>query len=498
MLLSWTAVKQSLENVGFQAVDVFTTGKRDSFQKTLLLLLTCSFSSLLLSTLLYFYLLFHLDYQTEVAGGITGCFGTILTVALFLSKRVRCLGTLFVISVFMKKSRNLLLTAGTSLMVLKNIDNTLQNLTGLLRSVICNLKAKKSAITAPFSKYVKMLKWIGSILKGVTDLGVMNVDSQLKVSPRLESETFREKLSEAEQRLNETVKYAQSVVSTVSLVTDRMFPAVSFLVLMTFIALHIKKYCSDMKYENRSISSRFVRFDEKQKGEGKPHILPLTPEEEKLYTTIPSTRTTTREGRAVLKFGVLVAAHFLVWVIFITVDALLYYFVDIVTTKLSELEPFHVPLLMSVKVSSVVCESILKIHFCHITTDHSSSTVYLQRIATVVGLSFTEENQQEDFSYSVTLFENQCLPKPKLLLYNSVFPLAVILLTLVTMALMAAKMSQLRLMVCEQFFSTAAEDRVEYLHAKILRKRLKMRKERTTCSLTSIILKVCIIIYHKK
>lgn len=353
MLLSWTAVKQSLENVGSQAVDVFTTGKRDSFQKTLLLLLTCSFSSLLLSTLLYFYLLFHLDYGTEIAGGITGCFGTLLTATLFLSKKVRCLGTLFVISVFMKKSRNLLLTAGTSLMVLKNIDNTLQNLTGLLRSMICNLKEKKSAITAPFSNYVKMLKWIGSILKGVTDLGVVNVDSQLKVSARLESEKFREKLSEAEQRLNETVKYAQAIVSTVSSVTDRMFPAISFLVLMTFIALHIRKYRSDMKYENRFISSRFVRFDEKQKGEGKPHILPLTPEEEKLYTTIPSARPTTREGRAVLKFGASVAAHFLVWVIFITVDALLYCFVDIVTTKLSGLEPFHVPLLMSVKVSTV-------------------------------------------------------------------------------------------------------------------------------------------------
>uniref|UniRef100_A0A3B4U0B0 Dendrocyte expressed seven transmembrane protein n=1 Tax=Seriola dumerili TaxID=41447 RepID=A0A3B4U0B0_SERDU len=432
------------------AVDVFTTGKRDGFQRTVLLLLTCSFSSLLLSALLLLYLLFHLDYETAVAGGIAGCFGTLLTVALFLSKRVRCLGTLFVISIFMKKSRNLLLTAGTSLVVLKNIDNTLENLTGLLRSMICNLKAKKSAIITPFSNYVKMLKWIGSILKGVTDLGVVNVDSQLKISLKLESEKFREKLSEAEQRLDETVKYAHSLVSTFSTVTDRLFPAISFLVLMTFIALHIKKYCSDMKYENRFIGSKFVRFDEKQREEGKPHILPLTPEEGKLYTAIPSARPTTREGKVVLKFGVSVVVHFVVWVIFITVDALLYCFVDIVTTKLAELEPFHVPLLMSIKVN---------------------------------------------FSYSVTLFEKKCLPKPKLLFYNSIFPLAVILVTLVVMALMAAKMSQLRLMVSERFFSSAAEGRVEYLHAKILRKRLKGKKNKNTCSLTSLIVKVCITTY---
>ncbi|XP_041798327.1 dendritic cell-specific transmembrane protein [Chelmon rostratus] len=446
MLLSWIAIKQSLEDIGYLAVDVFTTGKRDGTRRTLILLLTCSFSSLLLSSLLLLYLLFTLNYGLAVAGGIAGCCGTLLTVALFLSKRVRCLGTLFVISIFMKKSRNLLLTAGTSLVVLRNIRNTLENLTGLGRSMICNLKAKKAAIIDPFSNYVKMLKWLGNMLKGVTDLGVLNLDSKLKVSPRLESEQFREKLSEAEQKLNETVKYVQSVMNAVSSVTERMFPAISFLVLMMFIALHIKKFCNDMKYENRFISSRFIRFDEKQKAAGRPHVLPLTPEEEKLYTAVPSARPTTREGRAMLKFGVPVLSHFAAWVIFITVDALLYWFIDIVTTRLSELEPFHVPLLVSINV-----------------------------IATLLGIPFGEENHQQDFSYSVTLFEKQCLPKPKLLLYNSVVPLATILLALLIMALMFAKVAQLRLMVCERFFSSAAEARVEYLHAKILRKRLKRR-----------------------
>uniref|UniRef100_A0A8C4F6R6 Dendrocyte expressed seven transmembrane protein n=1 Tax=Dicentrarchus labrax TaxID=13489 RepID=A0A8C4F6R6_DICLA len=431
--LSESLESRSLKDMGYLAVDVFITGNRNGFQRSLILLFTCSFSSLVLSSLLLLYLLFTLNYELAVAGGIAGCFGTLLTVALFLSKKVRCLGTLFVISIFMKKSRNLLLTAGTSLVVLRNIRNTLENLTGLVRSMICNLKAKKAAIIAPFSNYVKMLKWLGNMLKGVTDLGVLNLDSQLKVSPRLESEQFRERLTEAEQKLNETVKYVQSIMNTLSSVTDRLFPAISFLVLMMFIALHIKRFCNDMKYENRFISSKFVNFDKKQKAEGKPHVLPLTPEEEKLYTTVPSTRPTTREGRAMLKFGVPVVSHVVSWALFITVDALLYCFVDIVTTKLSELEPFH-PLNANLFIFS-----------------------------------------GDYFSYFVTLFEKKCLPKPKLLLYNSVVPLAVILLTLLIMALMAAKVAQLRLMVCEQFFSNTAEARVEYLHAKILRKRLKKR-----------------------
>uniref|UniRef100_A0A3Q0R178 Dendritic cell-specific transmembrane protein-like domain-containing protein n=1 Tax=Amphilophus citrinellus TaxID=61819 RepID=A0A3Q0R178_AMPCI len=390
-----------------------------------------------------------------VAGGIAACFGTLLSVALFLSKRVRCLVTLFVISIFMKKSRNLLLTAGTSLVVLKNIRNTLENLSLLIRSMICNLKAKKASITAPFTNYVQMLKWIGDMLKGVTNLGVVKFDSQLNVSPRLESEELRWRLAEAEQRLNETVKYAQALMNTVFSVSSRMFPAISFLMLMMFIALHIKRYCKDTKYKNRFISSKFVHFDEKQKAEGKPHVLPLTPEEEKLYTFIPSARPTAREGKAVVKFGIPVVSHFVAWVIFITVDALLYYFVDIVTTS-------------------------------HRGLIHLS----LQGIATLIGVPLGQENHEKDFSYSVTLFEKQCLPKPKLLLYNSVVPLTAILLTLLIMALMATKVSQLRLMVCEQFFPTAAEVRVESLHSKILRKRFKMRKEKNDCRLRSLITKV--------
>lgn len=111
---------------------------------------------------------------------------------------------------------------------------------------------------------------------------------------------------------------------------------------------------------------------------------------------------------------------------------------------------------------------------------------------TPIGIPLVQENNQDDFSYSLTLFEEKCLPKPKLLLYNSIIPLAAILLTLFVMALMASKVTQIRLLVCERFFSTAAEARVEYLHAKILRKRSKTKG--TSC-LTSLCFKVCIVVY---
>lgn len=94
---------------------------------------------------------------------------------------------------------------------------------------------------------------------------------------------------------------------------------------------------------------------------------------------------------------------------------------------------------------------------------------------TLLGSSVHEEVQEEDFSYSVSLFEDECLPSPKLLLHTSLIPLAAIVVILVIMILMVAKVAQLRLLVCERFFPIAADARVEYLHAKILKKRLKQK-----------------------
>ena len=92
----------------------------------------------------------------------------------------------------------------------------------------------------------------------------------------------------------------------------------------------------------------------------------------------------------------------------------------------------------------------------------------------------------------MTLFEKECLPQPKLLLYSSITPLAFILLILLVMAAMASKLMQLRLLICEQFFSESSEARVRYLHAKILRRRHKTKRTNDDMTLGSFIFKVCL------
>eukprot|EP00063_Salmo_salar_P039140 XP_014013975.1 PREDICTED: dendritic cell-specific transmembrane protein-like [Salmo salar] len=363
-----------------------------------------------------------------VAAGIAGSCWVVVGASLFLSKRVRCLGVLFVLSCGMRQGQNVLITAGTSLVVLKNVQNTLQDILGLSRSMVCNLQAKRVSIdTTPLYNYVRMLRWVGDVHRAFTDFGVAELVSDLEVTSRGDSEKLMERLVGGERTLNGTAKSILAALDMLSSVGQRLFSAFSFLLLMGFTVLHLRRYRHNKKCENVYITRTFTHFDEKQKAEGRLPVLPLTLKEARRYITIPSPRLSAMEGKAMLKFSFPVFTHCLAW-----------------------------------------------------------------EDMTVIGVPISEEINRRDFSYQVSIFERSCLPKPILLLYDSILLLVVLLAALRSMALMSAKLTQIRLMVFEQFFSTNAEDRVAFLHAKIPKKRSRMEGNRKAeeSSLRSLIQKV--------
>uniref|UniRef100_A0A674ANC1 Dendritic cell-specific transmembrane protein-like n=1 Tax=Salmo trutta TaxID=8032 RepID=A0A674ANC1_SALTR len=335
--------------------------------------------------------------------------------------------------------------------------------------MVCNLQAKrvdKRVDTTPLYNYVRMLRWVGAVHRAFTDFGVAELVSDLEVTSRGDSEKLMERLVGGERTLNGTAKSILAALDMLSSVGQRLFSAFSFLLLMVFTVLHLRRFCHNKKCENVYITRTFTHFDEKQKAEGRPPVLPLTLKEARRYITIPSPRLSATEGKAMLKCSFPVFTHCLAWVLFIGVDVLMFWLVEVIRTRLHELEPFHVPLIMNINEDM-----------------------------TAIGVPISVEINRRDFSYQVSIFEKSCLPKPILLLYDSILPLVVLLAALLSMALMSAKLTQIRLMVFEQFFSTNAEERVEFLHAKILKKRSRMEGNRKAeeSSLRSLIQKVCII-----
>ena len=237
--------------------------------------------------------------------------------------------------------------------VLWNVRNTLENLRGLAKSLLCNLEAKKILVDlAPLSNYVQMLRWVGGQLKHFTDFGAGELRSEFKLSASADSVVFKQKLSEAKQVLNQTAVSALAAMNMTSSVAQKLLPALGILLLVLLTARYVKKYRTDRGFQNIFITDALLRYDEQQRAEGKPSIFPLTEKEKKRYISIPSSRPSAKEGKAMLKFGFPVFTNLLIWLFFIGIDALVYWLIGVLRTRLEELEPFQIPVIMHLKVSA--------------------------------------------------------------------------------------------------------------------------------------------------
>ncbi|CAB1320305.1 unnamed protein product, partial [Coregonus sp. 'balchen'] len=406
-------LRLALVRVWSMMVLLYTSDHRKGWRHILLHFLTCLTLSLALGGVLLLGLYFSLDYSLVGCGAISGCCSLLVTAVLFCSKRVRCFFLLFLISCTMKQGRNLLLSAGTGLVLLWNIQNTLRNLRGVSSSLVCNLEKRVLLDLSPLNNYVKLLRWVGEKLKKFD--GLSEINSNVRHS--VESNDLTVKLQEAVRMLNTTAKSAEESIDLVMAVFQRAVPLLGVtLVIITTTLFPQKILIQPQVPEQVSSPAGFIRYDDQQRAEGKPHLLPLSSEEADQFHSIPSTRFTQREGYTILLFLVPVLTHLLPWLLFISLDALLYWLILTINKHLLELEP---------------------VGFVSFVLGHSSG----------------------DFSYTFTLFQEDCLHQPSLLLSRSLVPLSVILVVLLVLGLLSAKMGQLKLLVSEQFYYDNADQR---------------------------------------
>ncbi|XP_016095708.1 dendritic cell-specific transmembrane protein-like [Sinocyclocheilus grahami] len=439
-----------LRRVWSRICGLYTTNTTKSWKEKLLLLLTCFSTSLILST--FFFLILHFSFRCvqEVSLPFTCVFCISLTPAMYFSERIRCFGAVVLISMGMKQAKRLLLTLGTSSVIFFNIQNTLRNMRLLAKGLLCNLEEKLLDInTEPLGNYIKMLKWVGKQLKNYfINFQIVSYHADFTLEAKVDSEDFKIHITEAEQALNQTAQNVLALTNALSSIGNLLSPTLGLLFLVLLTALYLRRFHVDKKYNNIYITKTFRCFDERQREKGNPYILPLTKSESQRYIVTPSIRPTGRRWKAMLKFSLPIFTHCLTWLVFISLDALVYWLIVVLSRRLGELEPLRVP--VGIKV---------------------------QKATLFLGLPVDENVKEANFSYTVSLFEKKCLPEPELWLYQSLVPLTVVLALLLVLILLSSQMVQLRVLLSEQFFSDVAEKRAAYLHEKILRKRCKTKAE---------------------
>ncbi|XDV40788.1 hypothetical protein PO909_009795 [Leuciscus waleckii] len=452
---------------------LYTTNNTKSWKEKTLFLLSCFTTSLILSTFLFLILHFSFKSVQEVSVPLTCVFCISLTPAMYFSERIRCFGALVLISMGMKQVKSLLLTLGTSSVIFFNIQNTLQNMRLLAKGLLCNLEEKLLDInTEPLGNYIKMLMWVGNQLKSYfINVPLWSYHADFTLKAKVDSELFKVHLSEAEQALNQTAQSVLAVTNALSSIGKILSPTLGLVLIVLLTALYLRRFHVDKKHNNIYITKTFRCFDEQQLEKGKPCVLPLSKRESERYIVTPSIRPTGRQWKAMLKFSIPIFTHCLTWLVFISLDGLIYWLIVVLSKRLGELEPLHVPV-----------------------------GIKIQEATLFLGLPVKENAKGADFSYTVSLFEKKCLPEPQLWLYQSLVPLSVVLVLLVVLILLSSQIVQLRVVLSEQFFSDVAKKRAAYLHAKILRKRCKSKVEEHEGDLKTLAMQPsfwCPLLFHK-
>ncbi|KAG7317870.1 hypothetical protein KOW79_018905 [Hemibagrus wyckioides] len=440
--MNFSKLKASVKMTSSRICSLYTTKSEMSWSEKSLLFVSCLITSFILAIFFLLSLRFPLKFGIEVSIATTAVFWLCVTLAMWFSPNARCFGILFLMSISLKQGKKQLLTAGTTVVILLNIQNTLRNLKGLGKSLVCNMEAKLIAIDlASLSTYIRLLKSVVSELKNLLD-GEYYTD--FKIKPSVQSGEFTKKLSEAHRTMNETAESVMVVINGISSVGKQISPVLGVVILVVATALYLRKFRSSRKQKNVFITKKFLKYDEAQRLQGKPSVLPLTKKESKRYIIVPSAHLTKKDLKTMLKFSMSILSHSMAWLFFVLLDALVYWIITVLSKRLEELKPLHVPVLLKKEEGKFL-----------------------------FGINIGHGQKVNDFSFEVPIYEKKCLPEPELWLYKSVLPLSVILGVLLLLVVVSSKLSQLRLIVSEQFYSEDAEKRIAELHAKILKKRSK-------------------------
>uniref|UniRef100_A0A8C5KBA5 Dendrocyte expressed seven transmembrane protein n=1 Tax=Jaculus jaculus TaxID=51337 RepID=A0A8C5KBA5_JACJA len=369
-----------------------------------------------------------------IATWVTTCF------LLCCSKHARCFILLAFLSCGLREGRNALLAAGSGLVIFGHVGNIFHNLKGLLDSMTCNLRAKSLSIHLPLLKqYIDAVQWIYGLVSPLNLLdGLVSWNQTLVVSLFSPSHAVEAQLNDTKGEVLNVLYHMVTMTDALSSLGQKLVTLTGLLLILLGTGLFMKRFLGPCgcKYENIYITRQFIQFDEKERHQQRPCVLPLNEKEKRKYVFIPSLQLTSKERRNLGLFFLPILTHVYIWVLFAAVDYLLYHLVLSVSKQFQSLPGLEVH---------------LKLH----------------------GEKQGAQGVNHESSFNISVFEPSCIPKASLLVSKTWVSLGIILMILVILGLLSSILMQLKILVSASFYPSMERQRIQYLHAKLLKKRSK-------------------------
>ncbi|NXN96493.1 DCSTP protein, partial [Rhinopomastus cyanomelas] len=425
---------------------IFISERKPSWKHMVQLLAVCSAVAFLSSFLLLLGIHSSLAHHPWGSLLVSGLVWISLSLALSCFRYLRCFSALFLLSCGLQNGRNALITAGTGLVMAGNILNIFHNLKVLADSVTCHLEYEQFGL---MEYYVEAVKWVYEAAKRSTALSehIRLLRHEFTPSYSISDRALKQELNDTKQEIQRVADQISFMLTILPYIGQKVLPVVGIVLAAIGTGVFIRKFVGSRgaKFKNTFITKQFVAFDEHQKQQQRPSLLPLSRKERRDYVAIPSFCLTRKDRKHILKFFLPVIVHLCIWLLFAAVDYLFYWLIISVNKHLQEVPDLEIQLSLFQKRNDK--------SFIIPVSDHIAKTD----------------------PFKITLFKHNCIPQPELTLSTTWIQLGVIIFFLIIFGLFSGLLTQLKILVSTSFFPDAEMKRIRYLHAKLLKRRAKLQ-----------------------
>ncbi|NXI23993.1 DCSTP protein, partial [Sterrhoptilus dennistouni] len=439
---------QKFISIARNAWEIFISERKPGWKYQMQLFAICSAVGFLSSFL--FFLSMHFSLAQHSLGPllISGFIWILLSIMLFCFKHLRCFSVLFLLSCGLKNGRDALITAGTGVVVASIIQNIFHNLKILADSITCHLKHEQFAL---IEYYIEVIKWIYKMarLTAYVSGDVMALNHEFTPFYSISDHALKQELNETEQEIQRIANQISFMLTILPYIGQKVLPIFGVFLVSFGTGLFIKKFVGShsTKFKNTYITKRFIAFDEHQKQQQRPCLLPLNRKERQDYMTIPSFFFTRKDRKKMLYTFLPVIIHLCIWLLFAAVDYLFYLLIISVNKYLQEVPDLDIQLSLF---------------------QNKNEKSYI--------ISMKESISKTD-SFKISYFKHNCIPHPELALSTTWIQLGIIIFFLIIFGLFSGLLTQLKILVSTSFYPDTEMKRIHYLHAKLLKKRAKLQEK---------------------
>ncbi|XP_066060662.1 dendritic cell-specific transmembrane protein [Chamaea fasciata] len=426
--------------------EIFISERKPGWKYHMQLFAVCSAVGFPSSFLFFLSMHFSLAHHSLGPLLISGFIWILLSIMLFCFKHLRCFSILFLLSCGLKNGRDALITAGTGVVVASNIQNIFHNLKILADSITCHLKLEQFAL---IKYYVEAIKWIYEVAKlpGELPEDIVVLKHEFTPSYSISDDALKQELNDTEQEIQRITNQISFMLTMLPYIGQKVLPIFGVFLVSFGTGLFIKEFVGShsTKFKNTYITKRFIAFDEHQKQQQRPCLLPLNRKERQDYMIIPSFFFTRKDRKKILYSFLPVIIHLCIWLLFAAVDSLFYLLIISVNKYLQEVPDLDIQLSLF---------------------QNKNEKSYI--------ISMKEHISKTD-SFKIPLFKHNCIPHPEFALSTTWIQLGVIIFFLIIFGLFSGLLTQLKILVSTSFYPDTEMKRIHYLHAKLLKKRAKLQ-----------------------